>query len=93
MFARITKYKMKPGSRDEATALMEKLKPQIMALPGIKQFINVMNDDGTGYVVSLVESKAKSDANAEKVREIWANFGPFLEAMPNPEGYDVIANW
>jgi len=93
MFARITKFKMKPGSRAEATAMMEKLKTQIMGMNGMKQFINVMNDDGTGYVISVVESQATSDANAEKVAALWANFAPLMEAAPTAEGYEVVANW
>ncbi len=93
MFARITKYKMKAGSRDEAQALLEKLKDQIMALPGLINFTNMMNEDGTGYVVSLVTDQATSDANADKVQMIWGQFADFLEAVPVPEGYDVIAKW
>lgn len=93
MFARVTHYKMKSGSIDAARDLMHSLKDQIMALDGMKQFINVMKDDGSGYVISMVESEATSDANADKVRALWANFGPHLESMPVPEGFDVQVNW
>ena len=93
MFARITPFKMKPGTRDAAMAKMDEVKDQILAMPGMVQFINVMNEDGSGYVVSLNESREISDGNAERVKAIWANFAPFLEAMPVPEGYDVNANW
>ena len=93
MFARITQYKMKPGSRDAAIEMLESLKDQIMAMPGIIHFLNTMNEDGSGVVVSVVESQATSDANAETVAEIWANFAEFLEVAPNPVGYDVVANW
>lgn len=93
MFARVTEYKMKQGTREEATAMMEKLKPQIMGMPGIHSFTNVMNDDGTGYVVSLVESQATSDANAAKVAALWANFAPMMETAPKAVGFDVMAHW
>lgn len=93
MFARITRYKMKAGSRDEGEALVTQLKDQIMSLDGMQQFINCANEDGSGYVISLVESQEKSDANAEKVAAIWGNFAHLLEAAPTPEGFDVIANW
>lgn len=93
MFARVTKYKMKPGSRDEATEMLNQLKGQIMSLDGVKNFVNMMNADGTGLVVSVVESEAQSNANAAKVASIWAGFADFLEAAPEAEGYDVIANW
>ncbi|MDU8913389.1 hypothetical protein [Aestuariicoccus sp. MJ-SS9] len=93
MFARVTKYKMKPGSRDAATALLNQLKEKIMAMNGMHNFVNVMNEDGSGYVISVVESQETSDANAEKVAALWGQFADYLESPPTPEGYDVIANW
>ena len=93
MFARVTKYKMKPGTREAATALLNELKSQIMGMHGVHNFVNVMNDDGSGYVISVVESREASDANAENVKALWANFAEYLEEPPTPEGYDVIANW
>lgn len=93
MFARVTQYKMKPASMAEATALVNTLKGQIMALPGMQQFINVSNKDGRGYVVSLSDSQAVADGNAAKVAEIWGAFAKHLEAPPKAEGYDVVANW
>lgn len=93
MFARVTQYKMKSDSMAEATKLAESLRGQIMALPGIKQFLNVGKPDGSGYVISLSESEAVANANAAKVAEIWGAFGKYLEAPPKAEGYDVAANW
>ena len=93
MFARVTKYKMKSDAMAAATAMNEQLKPQIMALPGMVQFLNVGNDDGTGYVISVIESQEVSDANADKVKALWGQMAEFLEEMPTPEGYDVRFNW
>ena len=93
MFARVTPYKMKPGSRDAATALMNQLKDQILSMPGMHNFINVMNEDGSGYVVAVIEDQATSDANAETVRALWGQFAEYLEEMPTPTGFDVVANW
>ncbi|MFY0691486.1 MAG: hypothetical protein JXR14_06120 [Paracoccaceae bacterium] len=93
MYARVTPYKMKPGTKEVATALLEEMKPNIMGLPGLVNFVNVMNDDGSGYVISVVESKEISDANQDKVMAIWSRFAEHLEAMPQPEGFDLIANW
>lgn len=93
MYARVTQYKMKTGNRDAAINLLNSLRDQIMGLPGMLNFVNVMNTDGAGYVVSVVESRAASEANAEKVGEIWRNFADHLERPPQAEGYEVIANW
>ena len=93
MFARITQYQMKPDSKQAATELMHSLKDQIMGMPGIQNFVNVMNEDGSGYVIAVVESEASSDANNEKVAALWRQFSDHLLATPKPVGYDVVANW
>ena len=93
MHARVTPYKMKADARDEAVARMEQFREAILAMPGMHHFINVMNEDGSGYVVALVESKAVSDANRARTMEMWGRFADLLEATPDPEGYDVMANW
>jgi len=84
---------MKPDSKQAATELMHSLKDQIMGMPGIQNFVNVMNEDGSGYVIAVVESEASSDANNEKVAALWSQFSDHLLATPKPVGYDVVANW
>lgn len=93
MYARITNYKMKPDSIAAATALMEQLKPQILAMPGMVRFINGMDETGAGYVISLVESEETAEGNAEAVQTMWGKFADFLEEAPVPQGFDVIADW
>ncbi|NNE22948.1 MAG: hypothetical protein HKN11_10090 [Rhizobiales bacterium] len=92
MFARVTNYRMKPGSIDTAMAMLDDLKPQIMALPGLKQFINMMNDDGTGCVVSVVESEEQSNANQAAVQALWAQFADHLAEPPTMTGFNIIMN-
>ncbi len=93
MFARVTEYQLKAGERDAAIATMEGMKSDILALPGIKQFINVLGADGAGYVVSVVESQEISDANADRVRALWGRMADHLAEMPTPSGGEVVANW
>lgn len=93
MYARVTNYKMKPDSILAATALMEQLKPQILAMPGIIRFINAHDDTGSGYVVSIVESRETAESSIEAVQAMWSNFSEFLEEPPTPNGYSVIADW
>ena len=93
MYARVTRYKMKPDSIGAATALMEELKPQILGMPGMVRFINAHDDTGAGYVVSIVESKEISDAAQGAVQAMWSNFAAFLEGPPEPQGFTLIADW
>ena len=92
MFARVTKYRMKPDSIETAMAMLDGLKPQIMALAGLKQFINMMNDDGTGCVVSIVESEEQSNANQAAVQALWGQFADHLAEPPTMEGFNIIMN-
>ncbi len=93
MFARVTPYQLKPGTVEAATARARELKPDIMALPGMISFTNTVNEDGKGYVLSIVESRELSDGNVERVKAIWSKMGEFLAEMPVPEGYDVVDHW
>lgn len=93
MYARVTPFKMKPGTKDAATKRLGTMKDLIMGMPGMQQFINVMNEDGTGYVIAIVESEEASNANAETVKSAWGQMAEFLEEMPTPRGYDVVADW
>lgn len=93
MFARVTPYQLKDGARDASIATMEELKSDILALPGMKQFINVLGADGSGYVVSLVESEEVSDSNADRVRALWGRMADHLAEMPTPSGGEIVADW
>ncbi len=93
MYARITRYKIKSGHIEAAKAQAESMKSDIMALPGIQQFVNAIRDDGTGYIVSLVSSEADAEQSLPRVREIWGRMAEHLDGAPTPEGFDVVAHW
>ncbi|WP_299850093.1 hypothetical protein [uncultured Roseovarius sp.] len=93
MFMRVTHYKMKPNSIVAAKAMVAQMQEQIMGMPGMLRFTNSINDDGSGCVVALVESKALSDANAGRVAEAWAAFSDHLDGAPEPRGFEVFADW
>jgi len=90
MIARISKYKMKPDSIAAAEALLNKLKPQIMGLSGTRNFVNVVDDDGNGYVIAVVESEEIANSHADAVQSIWAQFADFLEGAPEVSQYRVL---
>ena len=92
MYARVTSYRMKPDSITAAEALLNQVKSEIMAMPGMLNFINVIDADGNGYVVAVVESEETSNANQEMVEAMWARFGDFLAEPPQPGGYRVMMN-
>ena len=83
---------MKPEMIEAGEAKLAELMPQIMALPGLKTFTNVVDSDGNGVVVSVVESEEVSNANQEEVGKIWAAFSEYLSEPPSVNGYRVLAH-
>ena len=94
MYARITPYKMKPGSQAAATKIMDTLKGKIMALPGQHRFLNVSNDeDGTGYVISTTDNAESTPETVNKIKALWGAFSEHLVEQPTASTYDVVADW
>ncbi len=93
MQTRITRFKMRPESADEARALMERLKGEIMGQPGMRHCLIVMNGDGSGHVISSVDAEGSSPEGVDRVRALWHKFHDHLEAVPEPEIFEVIADW
>jgi hypothetical protein len=93
MQARITRFKMKPDSAGEARALMERPRGDIMGQPGMRHCLIVMNDDGSGHVISLIDAEGSAPEGVDRVRALWHKFADHLEAVPSPEIFEVIADW
>jgi hypothetical protein len=84
---------MKKDKINAATALVEKLKSDIMALPGMIQFTNAMNPEGTGCIVSMIDSEKTAACNADATKAIWDNFCDHLTAPPKAEGFVSHQHW
>jgi hypothetical protein len=91
--ARITRFKMRPDAMEAARTLMHGLKAEIMAQPGVKRCTIVMNDDGSGYVIARVGEHGGSPEAVDRVRLLWHRFHDHLESVPDPEIFEVIADW
>jgi hypothetical protein len=92
MFAPVSTFKIKPDPITEAETKLNELMPQIMAMPGLKSFTNVIDDEGNGVAVSVIESEEVSNANQEQVAQIWSAFSDFLSEPPSVNGYRVLAH-
>ena len=91
LYARVSRYRMKPESFDEALRMVDAMKPQIKAIPGIQDWLNMgRTADGEGVVIALYENEAAAEAALPRAREIWAQFADHLMAEPETEGYDVV---
>lgn len=93
MQARITRFKMREDAVEAASGLMHQLEAEIMAQPGVGRCIVVINPDGSGYVVVLIDEAGSSAEAVDGVRRLWHRFHDHLEAVPDPEIFEVIADW
>ncbi|MBP7002510.1 hypothetical protein [Amaricoccus sp.] len=93
MQARITRFKMRDDSVAPARALMEELRAEILAQPGVRHILIVMNEDGAGYVIGQIDESGASPEAVDRVRVIWRRFHDLLDATPDPEIYEVFADW
>ncbi len=91
MYARVSRYRMKSDSFDEAWQMVEAMRPQIKALPGLRDWLNLGRaEDGTGVVIALYDDRAAAEAALPSALEIWARFSDHLADDPETEGYDVV---
>jgi hypothetical protein len=93
MQTRITRFKMKPEAVAAAKALMADLRGEIMNQPGVQRVVVVMNPDGAGYVIAVIDDEGSSPAAVDGVRAIWRRFHDHLETGVDPEIYEVMADW
>lgn len=93
MQVRITRFKMRQDAVTDAAALMTTLRGEIMGQPGIRHCTIVMNPDGAGHVIARIDTEGGSPEAVDRVRTIWHRFHDFLETVPDPEIYEVVADW
>ena len=79
MCATVETIKLKPGKLQESIDIMVELRSEIESIPGRLHMLDVWNDDGLEYMISIWESpEAKAEA-AARVDEIGAKFGDIFE--------------
>lgn len=93
MHARITRFELKADRLVEANAVIEQIRPQILQIPGLKEYISFRSYDGTkGTTITIYESKAHAEASMQKALQIWLKLAEFLAATPESEGYELVAH-
>lgn len=91
MYARVSRYKMKPESFADAQRRVEAMRPQIAALPGLRAWQNVGREsDASGVVFAIYDDQAAAEAAQPAANEIWAHFSDDLAGPPDTEGYDWV---
>lgn len=90
MYARITTFRVHPEKIDDARALAEEMKPEIMAIPGIKYWFDTGNEDGNGVVIAIYETTEAAEAAAKTASAMFGRFAEFMESEPQSQGFEVL---
>ncbi len=93
MYARITTYHCKAEKLNDAIALVEKLKPEILRIPGLKHMFSTGNKDGNCALIAIYESSEAAEAATDTVRAFFARFEEYIDSEPQPLGYEVLIHW
>ncbi|SHE71332.1 hypothetical protein SAMN04487965_0489 [Microbulbifer donghaiensis] len=90
MYARITTYKVKPADYETIDKRIEVLTPEIMSIPGLKQWISCGDENGERVIIGIYKSKEDAEQATSKVKELFAKFEEFYDVAPTPHGYEVL---
>ena len=90
MYAQVTRFKIKPGQLDAAKQVRDDIDPMIRAVPGIKQHLTLLDENGAGMVVAIREGGEPSEETMVKIAEIWGHFAGLFEDEPQRELYEVF---
>ncbi len=90
MYARVTNFQVDATQTEAINAEIERLKPKIKAIPGIKSCLSSWREDGNGVTVAIYEDQESAEAAAETAKEIWSSMGQFLTSAPTTEFYDTV---
>ena len=90
MYAQVTRFKIKPGQLAAAKQVREDVEPMIRAVPGIKQHLTLLDDDGAGLVIAIRDGGEPSDETRSKIAEIWGRFEGLFEGEPQREQFEVF---
>lgn len=91
MYARLTRYKIKPGHIDEARALVNEMGSAGIDSAGVFQLINLGGDDGSGMLIAIYQSKEDAGRVSERIKQAWDQIMHLLEKPPEPEEFDVVS--
>lgn len=90
MYAQVTRFQIKPGQLAAAKQVRDDIDPMIRAVPGIKQHLTLLDEDGAGLVIAIRDGDEPSEETKAKIAQIWNRFEGLFEAEPQRENFEVF---
>ena len=91
MFARISRFKVKPGQLNDLIAYRNSREPELKKLKGLRQIIGLASKDAEHLVIAVYESEAhaEDETTLNTVSDFWFRMSAFIEGKPDVCKYDV----
>ncbi len=91
MFARISRFKVKPGQLNNLIAYRNSREPELKKLKGLRHIIGLASKDDEYLVIALYESQAhaEDETTLTFVGDFWFRMSAFTEGRPDVHKYDV----
>lgn len=89
MYAKATRYAIKPGMIEEAQELSRRLLPTAAIIPGLKELLNLQREDGEGIMIEIYETADEAARAEPAARHVWDQFRHLYSEATTSDGYDV----
>ncbi len=91
MFARISRFKVKPGQLNNLIAYRNSREPELKKLKGLRHIIGLASKDDEYLVIALYESEAhaEDETTLTSVGDFWFKMSALTEGRPDVRKYDV----
>ncbi len=91
MFARISRFKVKPGQLNDLIAYRNSREPELKKLKGLRHIIGLASEDDEYLVIALYESQAhaEDETTLTSVGDFWFKMSALTEGRPDVRKYDV----
>ena len=90
MYAQVTSFKIKPDQLAAAKQVRDDVDSMIRAVPGIKQHLTLLGEDGAGMIIAIRDGGEPSEETKAKIGEIWNCFTGLFESEPQRENFEVF---
>jgi hypothetical protein len=91
MYARLTTFRVKPDRLEDMRRWREENQAEILAQPGLRQWIGLTSDDGEVTVVAIFDDEQTARETMQYVRGLWSQMAPMIEGEPTARFLEVLA--
>jgi len=91
MYARLTTFRVKPDKLEDMRRWREENESRILAQPGLREWIGMMDDSGEFVVLSLFDDEQAARDTMAHVRTLWSDMAPMIESEPTARFLNVMS--